>query len=109
MRLEVGAAFLHSASRAARAAPSRATEDVREDVAHPGAAEVEALKAAEPAGSTLARGRERAGTRVVLRALLGVAEDVVGLGDFLEARFGVLVTGVAVGMVLARELPGRPS
>ncbi len=47
--------------------------------------------------------REGAGAAVVLRALLGVAEHVVRLGDLLEARLGLLVVGVAIGVVLARE------
>ena len=48
--------------------------------------------------------RQRA---VVLLALLGVAEDVVRLGDLLEALLGLLVAGVLVGVVLARELAVR--
>jgi hypothetical protein len=47
---------------------------------------------------------ERPGAAVVLLALLRVAEHVVGLGDLLEARLGLLVVRVAVGVVLAREL-----
>ena len=41
---------------------------------------------------------------VVLRALLGVADDVVGLGDRLELLVLRGVTGVGVGVVGAREL-----
>ncbi len=44
------------------------------------------------------------GAGVVLLALLGIAEHVVGLGDLLEARLRLLVVRVAVGVVLTREL-----
>ena len=81
----------------------RPSEEVGEDVAHAGGVlEVEVPKAPEPAAG--AGVRERAAAAVVLLALLGVREHVVGLGDLLEARLGLLVVGVAVGVVLAREL-----
>ena len=41
---------------------------------------------------------------VVGRAALGVREDLVGLGDLLEARLGVGVLRVDVGVQLAGEL-----
>ena len=41
---------------------------------------------------------------VVLLALVGVRQDVVGLGDLLEALLGLRVARVAVRVVLAREL-----
>ena len=41
---------------------------------------------------------------VVLLALLGVRERVVGLLDLLEALLGRAVAGVAVGVVLAGQL-----
>src|ERR1019366_6532416 len=41
---------------------------------------------------------------VVVRAPFGVREDLVGLGDLLEARFGRGVV-VGIGVVLARESP----
>ena len=37
-------------------------------------------------------------------ALVGIAEEVVGLADLLEARLGLRVAGVAVWVVLAGEL-----
>ena len=89
--------------RAHAPAAGRAAEQVGEDVAHRGGVEVEVAEAAEAAAGPGAGG-ERAGAAVVLLALLGVAEHVVGLGDLLEARLGLLVVGVAVGVVLAREL-----
>ena len=45
--------------------------------------------------------------RVVLPALLGVGQDGVGLVDVLESPLGRRVAGVAVRMVLARQLPER--
>ena len=41
---------------------------------------------------------------VVGGALLVVLQDVVGLVDFLELRLGLLVAGIAIRMVLHREL-----
>ena len=39
---------------------------------------------------------------VVYLALLEIAENVVGLGEFLESLLRLLVTGIDVGMMLAR-------
>ena len=87
-------------SRATPAAPARAAPDaaeqVGEDVAHVGGVEVEVAKAAEPAAGPAA-GRERARAAVVLLALLGVAQHVVGLGDLLEALLGLLSSGLRSG------------
>ena len=44
---------------------------------------------------------------VVGRPLVGVGEDRVGLGRFLELLLGVLVARIAVGMVLQRQLAVR--
>jgi hypothetical protein len=44
---------------------------------------------------------------VVLLALLGVADHVVGGGDLLEPLFGGGIAGVGVGVELARQLPVR--
>src|SRR5207253_3080318 len=41
---------------------------------------------------------------VVDLALLGIAKNVVGLGDFFEPLLRLLVTGIYVRMVLARQL-----
>ena len=40
---------------------------------------------------------------VVLPALFRIAEDLIGLGNFLESFFGALVSGVQIRMVFARE------
>ena len=44
---------------------------------------------------------------VVFLPLVGIAEHFVGLVDLLEFRFGRLVAGIDVGMVLPRQLPER--
>ena len=44
---------------------------------------------------------------VVFPPLLGIAEDLVGLVDLLEARLSALVAGVDVGMVLPGQFPVR--
>src|SRR5208283_4163712 len=44
---------------------------------------------------------------VILLALIGVAENLVGLIDLLEALLAVLVVGIDVGMVFAGELAVR--
>ena len=41
---------------------------------------------------------------VIAGALFGVAQDVIGLGSFLELLFGFGVTGVVVGMVAHGQL-----
>src|SRR5207253_10382406 len=41
---------------------------------------------------------------IVLLALFGIAEDLVGLIDVLEIALGFLVVGIDVAMILAREL-----
>jgi len=48
---------------------------------------------------------------VIGRALFAVLEDVVGLVQFLEARLGVLVPVVAVGVVVvsASAVPAHPA
>src|SRR5690606_30564576 len=108
-------------ARGARAAPvEQAAEDVTEaaaEAAGPGLAalgapeevaqvEVEGAAARPGAGTEPAAAEQRAGL-VVLLALLGVTEDVVRLGDLLEAllRLGVALVGVRVE--LAGELPVR--
>ena len=67
-----------------------------------------------PGGGPLAGARTRTGAGeavlgveaelVVHLPLLGVAEDVVGFLNVLEALLGGFVAGVEVGMVLARQL-----
>ena len=56
-----------------------------------------------------ARGAADAGVAeaVVEPALLRVGEDRVGLGRFLERFLGLVVAGIAVGMVLQRQLAVR--
>ncbi len=49
-------------------------------------------------------GREGPRAAVVLLALLGVAQHVMGLGDLLEASLGRLVVGVGVGVIFAGQL-----
>ena len=44
---------------------------------------------------------------VVEAALLAIGEDRVGLGRFLELLFGLVVAGIAIGVVLQRELAVR--
>ena len=106
LRFEVAAALGRAArrrDRGAAARPRRPAEQVGEDVAHVEASKSKLPKPPKPPPGPRA-GRERAGAAVVLLALVGVAEHVVGLGDLLEALLGLLVVGVAVGVVLAREL-----
>ena len=44
---------------------------------------------------------------IVLRPLFGVAENLERLGGFLKFGHGLVVAGIAIGMVLERELPIR--
>src|SRR5690606_33153011 len=89
--------------RARAGAAEQATEDVAE-VAQVLEPEAAGPCAGAPAGETCAHGPEAADL-VVLLALLGVADHVVGGRDLLEALLGGLVARVGVGVVLARELP----
>src|SRR5204863_6965614 len=77
-----------------------AAEQVREDVAEAAEAALAEGTRAKPT----ARGAEEAAALVVLLALVGLADQVVGALDLLEALLGRVVVGVAVGVVLAREL-----
>ena len=111
--------------RAAPAAPAAGTraEQVAEEVAQAAArveVDVELVAArtteasaavagaatrTETAGTDA--GRDHAPDLVVLLALLGVTQHVVGGRDLLEAVFGVFVPRVRVGVVLLRQLPVR--
>src|SRR3954471_23366861 len=92
----------------AGAAPT-GVEDARQDVRE--RAEV-ARRAGSPCAAAAGRpapgpaAAEDRAAAVVLLALLGVAQDVVGLGDLLEALLGAGVL-VRVRVVLARELAVR--
>ena len=100
LRLHVGPALGPTLGRArpAGAPAEEATEEVAEvaHVVHAEGAAAAARHAAEaadrPAGADL----------VVLLALVGVADHVVGGADLLEA---LLRAGVGVGVVLLRQLP----
>ena len=78
-------------------------EEVAEDVLE--IVEDGGIEAAE----TLTGGGAYAGVAeaIVARALLGVGEHGVGLAAFLEALFGLGIIGIAVGMILQRELAVR--
>ena len=80
---------------------STGPEQVGQDVADP---PEPAAARAGPEGARIEAAEDPA-AGVVSLALLRVGQDVVGLLDLLEALLGRLVTGVAVGVVLARELP----
>ena len=118
----LAAARLRARTRAA-AAVEQAAEDVAETAAEAAAAGPPARRPGPPPKrsprSKLKLPPARAGTGpeaavaeegarlVVLLALLGVAEDVVGLGDLLEALLGLGVALVGVRVELAGELPVR--
>src|SRR5712692_68319 len=78
------------------AAPAR--EEVLEDVLE---------ERAEAGLSESAARRSDRAEAVIVRALVGIGEHRVCLVDGLEALLGLLVTGIAVGMVLHRELAVR--
>ena len=61
-----------------------------------------ALKPAAAAHAALLEGGMA--VAVVGGALVAVLEDVIGLVDFFEPVLAVFVAGIAVGMVLHREL-----
>src|SRR5262249_25775509 len=62
-----------------------------------------------PAGERIAAAKPRELTAlVVLLALLGIGEDVIGGRDLLELLLRLLVAGIAVGVVFARQFPVGP-
>src|SRR4051794_24245324 len=118
---------VEAAAAPAAAAPSAAAEQALEEVVDVAVAELDAdvVEAAAPvealvpaaarrtAGGSpgalrLLRGAPVLAEAVVLGALLGVAEDVVGLGDLLEAVLGARLL-VDVRVVLAGEPPVGPA
>jgi hypothetical protein len=87
-----------------RASAPAAPEEVGEDVAE--AAEVAEIKlletdTARPCSPHL---RATGAEHVVLLALVGVGEDVVGVLDLLKALLGFLVAGIGVGVVAPCQL-----
>jgi hypothetical protein len=88
--------------RAARPVPPAAAEDAAQQVGEVDAfgverARVEASARRSAAHSGLAQ-------QVVLLALLGIRQHLVGLCDLLEALLGTRIVGVLVGVRLAHEL-----
>ena len=95
--LEVGAALGLGRALPAEAAARAAAEEAAEEIAEVEVLELRSATAAE--GPAPVRRPEL----VVLRALLGIGEHVVGALDLLELR----LVAAAVGVMLARELPVR--
>src|SRR5690606_17910549 len=105
-----------TASRGLLRAAATAAEEAAEQVAETAAGlvaeqvvDVEATAGPAPAAATEAAGESAeapgdAAHLVVLLAALGVADDVVGLGDLLEPLVLGSVAGVGVGVVLPGEL-----
>src|SRR4051794_3695750 len=89
----------------ARGAPAAGVEDARQDVRERAEVRGAARRAARAAPAERIGAGEHAAA-VVLLALLGIAQDVVGLGDLLEAVLGSGVL-VRVRVILARELAVR--
>src|SRR5262249_27769789 len=83
-------------------AAAPAAEHAAEDVPEVELAEVERLAAVPRARAAARPGHRLAG--VVAPALLRAGQPVVRVGALLEALLGLRVVGVAVGVVLAREL-----
>ena len=94
--LDVRPALAALRAAAAAAAAASAAEEPAEDVAEVEVAEVDVGRPRPAVGR--AEG-------VVLLALLGIGEDVVGLLDLLEPLLGLGIARVVVRVVLAGELP----
>src|SRR5205085_7861912 len=89
------------ARAAGSAAATAAAEKVRQDVAE---TSTEGARI-EPTGHS--ESAERAGSTVVGLALLRIGQDVMRLGDLLEALLRLLVARVAVRVILTRKLAVR--
>ena len=112
--LQVGAALGRLPAAAARGAPEQVREDVAEvahlelSVALREDARVEPLGAALSGAEAAARAEgAQPAHLVVLLALLEIGERLVGDADLLEALLSLLVAGVLVRVVLARQLAER--
>ena len=73
-------------------APAENIAELREDVLHVGRA------------TAVAAAHALVAVPVVARPLVGIAEDFVGLGSFLELILGRRVVGVFIGVVLDGHL-----
>ena len=100
---------VRAGARAARL-PAGGAEQVAEageaaEVAHEDVERLGQVHVVEPAGAAAAQ--PGLTVAIVHRALVGVAQDVVRLGDLLELLLGLLRPPVPIGVVLHRELPIR--
>ena len=86
-------------ARTSAAGAEKIAEDVGEDFLE-ALAEVEAT---EPARTALRSLEGRVTEAIVLRAPLGIGQNLVGLVEFLESLLGFFVAGIAIGMKLDRE------
>src|SRR5690606_21815102 len=112
---QLGVVVVPAEARAAAALAEHGAEDVLEVLFRPGALPAEGIaalasgKAAACRGLFALRRLDLVGVLplvavpVVLPAAFGVAQHLVGLVDLLELALGLLVVGVEVGMVLARQ------
>src|SRR5207237_3194106 len=79
----------------------------------PEAAGAKACVSGTPASPRISLGRGRVNVVGVIAELivdfplLGIAQDVIGLGDLLELLFGRFVARVDVGMIFPGQLPER--
>src|ERR1019366_5256499 len=97
---QIGAALCARTAASALCAEQVAkSEQVAEDVL-----EIVEHRGIESAVAARAAGNSRVTEAVVARALLAVGENRVGFAALLKALFGRWVVGIAVGMVLQREL-----
>src|SRR5437879_7512987 len=83
-----------------RSSPAAVAEEASEEIAEVVDVEVAEVDVAALRASPPIRGAEG----VVLLALLGIRENVVGALDLLEALLGVRIARIAVRVVLAGEL-----
>jgi hypothetical protein len=86
------------------ALPAHKPEHLVENVAEPSASEVESSGKPSWPAALLESGVTVA---VIRRSLLLVPQNVVCFANFLKPRFGLLVAGIAVRVVLHRELAIR--
>ena len=93
--LRARAALLGPAAAAEHVAES---EHVAQDVGQIGEASGGIESVAGRAGHALMA------EAIVGGALLGIAQNAIGLGGFLEFLFRVVVAGIAIGMIFQREL-----
>src|SRR5277367_4131216 len=92
-----------AAPRARARTSAAGAEEIAEDVGENFLEALAEVEAPESARTALRSLEGRVTEAIVLRATLGIGQNLVGLVEFLESLLGFLVAGIAIGMTLNGE------